>query len=62
LGSPPAAFSLSAKNLCISLPVTILACFAAAMFTLFEFGVASTELSGFAQVPALGAEVWRFLA
>ena len=58
-GSPPRAFSLAAKKGGISLPVTILAPLARAMLTVFVFGVASTEKSGLAQLPAFGAEVWR---
>ncbi len=54
-GLPPLALSLAAKNGGISLPVTILDFLANAMFTVFEFGMAETDMSGLAQVPESGA-------
>ena len=49
------ARSLAAKNAGISLPVTIFDFLASAMFTALEFGIADTDMSGFAQLPALGS-------
>ena len=54
-GSPPLALSLPAKNGGISLPVTILDCLASAILTVFETGIADTDMSGWAQLPELGA-------
>ena len=58
LGLPPFALSLAAKKGGISLPVTIFAFLASAMFTEFEFGSADTDTSGLSQLPALGALLW----
>ncbi len=54
-GLPPLALSLPAKKRGISLPVTILAFLASAIFTVLVLGVATTDVSGFAHVPALTA-------
>ncbi len=48
-GWPPFARSLAEKNAAISLPVTIFAFLAIAMFTALEFGIAETDMSGLSQ-------------